>query len=249
MIDSHYYYLLVDLGCFVVPFIFSFHPRLRFYLRWKAFVTGALLMAALFIPWDIFFTARGIWGFNDAYIIGVKWFGLPLEEWLFFICIPYACLFTYHCFKLLIKKPMHEHWGKRIGWAVSILWLAIAIWHSDRWYTLAAHGLCALFLMIHLVLLKSQYMHWFFMMYVVILVPFLSSNGILTGLDFWNYPFFNTNPDAIAEKIVWYNNNHNLQFRLFSMPADDLAYGMLMLLMSVSGYEWVLGKSAETSGK
>lgn len=237
-INPHYYYLLVDLGCFVVPFLFSFHPRLKFYQHWKSYCIGALCMAALFIPWDIFFTAKGIWGFNDAYIVGWKLGGLPLEEWLFFICIPYACLFTYHCFRILIRKPWSDAVGNRIGWLVAGMFATLALLCYDRWYTAAAHGLCALYLILHLIVWKTKYLNWFFMMYLVILIPFLSSNGVLTGLDFWSYPFINTAPEDITEKIVWYNNNHNLRLRLFSMPADDLAYGMLMLLMTVAGYEW-----------
>ena len=204
-------------------------------------------MSALFIPWDIFFTARGIWGFSDAYTIGWKLGGLPLEEWLFFLCIPYACLFTYHCFKLLITRPISEVWGRRIAWFVIALTLAITFFYMGRWYTVAAHGLCALFLIGHVLLFKSRYLNWFFMMYAVILIPFLTSNGILTGLDFWNYSFINTSPESISEKIVWYNNGHNLGLRFFSMPADDLAYGMLMLLMVVTGYEWSQKRSGSTT--
>lgn len=247
IVNPHFFYLCVDLGCFLVPFLFSFHPKLRFYLRWKSYVVGALFMSVLFIPWDIFFTAKGIWGFSDAYTMGWKLGGLPLEEWLFFICIPYACLFTYHCFRLLIKTPLSEIWGTGIGWFVVVLNLAVAISYIDRWYTFAAHGLCAFFLILHLLFFKTRYLNWFFMMYVVILIPFLTSNGILTGLDFWSYPFINTSPEFIAEKIVWYNNDHNLGLRFFSMPADDLAYGMLMLLMVVTGYEWAERRSSITT--
>ncbi len=241
--NPHYYYMLVNLSCVGVPFLFSFHPRLKFYLKWKYFAVGALFMGALFIPWDIFFTHKGIWGFNDKYTIGFKIINLPIEEWLFFICIPYACCFTYHCLPLLIKKPPSNKLGKALALTTAILALAIAFTHVGQWYTFAAHFLCAAFLLLHLFVFKSNYLHWFFLMYIIILVPFLTSNGVLTGVEFWNYAFFNFDVDAITEKIVWYNNDHNLRFRLFSMPADDLAYGMLMLLLTITGYEWQLKRN------
>ena len=75
------------------------------------------------------------------------------------------------------------------------------------------------------------------LVFLIIFVPFIISNGILTGIDFWNYEFINTNPEAIKEKIVWYNNSHNLGLRLFTMPVDDIAYGLTMLLLTVTVFE------------
>jgi lycopene cyclase domain-containing protein len=245
--NPHYYYMLVNLSCVLVPFLFSFHPRLKFYIHWKAFATGALCMCALFIPWDFFFTHKGIWGFNDEYTIGYKIVNLPIEEWLFFMCIPYACCFTYHCLRLLIKTPPALALGKPLAVIFALAALVIAFTHLVQWYTLAAHFLCAAFLLLHVFVFKSNYLHWFFLMYFIILVPFLASNGVLTGITFWQYAFFNFDVDAISEKIVWYNNDHNLRFRLFSMPADDLAYGMLMLLLTITGYEWQLAKNNKSA--
>lgn len=73
--------------------------------------------------------------------------------------------------------------------------------------------------------------------FVLISPLFLMSNGVLTGITFWEYPFLNDEVHNIANSIVWYNNDHNIQFRLFTMPIDDVAYGMLMLLLTTTGYE------------
>ena len=57
---------------------------------------GLLIMDSIYIIWDILFTYLGVWGFNNKYLIGYNIFNLPLEEWLFFICIPYASLFIHY---------------------------------------------------------------------------------------------------------------------------------------------------------
>ena len=44
-------------------------------------------------------------------------------------------------------------------------------------------------------------------------------------------------PDAIADHIVWYNNEENSGWRLFTMPVDDLLYGMLLIGINVSLFE------------
>ncbi len=53
---------------------------------------------------------------------------------------------------------------------------------------------------------------------------------------------------SIQDQIVWYNNDHNLQFRLFSMPIDDLIYGFLMIAMTIIGYEIVASKMGLVTG-
>jgi len=237
--STHWYYILVNLGCFIVPFIFSFHPKLLFYKQWKAFLAGIAVMMLVFIPWDIFFTENGIWGFNTKYTSGIFIGNLPLEEWLFFICIPYAYTFTYHCIKVLVRQVPLSQLFHILAWISALGSLAIAVLHYQKWYTFTAHLFCGLFLLAHLLVLKSNYLSRFMLVFVIIFLPFIISNGILTGIDFWNYDFINTSPEGIREKIVWYDNSHNLGLRLFTMPADDVAYGLTMLLVTATVFEKV----------
>ena len=92
----NYLYLLLDLGSLSIPFLYSFHPKLKFYQYWKFLFLAIPITMLVFIPWDIIFTQKGFWGFNDAYFLDTRIAGLPIEEWLFFICIPYACVFTHY---------------------------------------------------------------------------------------------------------------------------------------------------------
>ena len=80
-------YLWLNLGSLAVPFLFSFHPKIQFYKHWSTVFPGILVMMLIFIPWDIYFTQHGFWGFNPDYLTGISLWGLPLEEWLFFVCI------------------------------------------------------------------------------------------------------------------------------------------------------------------
>jgi lycopene cyclase domain-containing protein len=56
----------------------------EFYSFLEAFFLAIILVGLFFIIWDIYFAYENVWGFNDDYLIGIRWFKLPLEEWLFF---------------------------------------------------------------------------------------------------------------------------------------------------------------------
>lgn len=90
-------YLLIDFFTIVICFIFSFHPKIKFYRHFGAFFLSSLLVGSVFVIWDAWFTKLGVWWFNDRYLLGLRFIGLPLEELLFFICIPFSCIFTYYC--------------------------------------------------------------------------------------------------------------------------------------------------------
>lgn len=221
---EQYTYLAVDFFCILFPFIFSFVPRFNFISQWRYFVLPCLLTAIFFVVWDAIFTHIGVWSFNPKYVIGIYLFGLPLEEYLFFICIPYACTFTYHCITLYFtfttsRRPIILKW-------VSVAVLAIVgLLHLPQLYTSVTFILLALYLTF-LSFKKVAYLPAFFFCFVLILIPFFISNGILTG-------------SILHRTVVMYNNNHNLGIRMFTIPVEDTFYGMLLLLMNVSGYEYL----------
>ena len=233
---SDWTYLWVNLLVLSVPFVASFDRRVAFVKDWKAFWPACLLTMAGFIAWDVWFTSQGIWGFNEAHLMGWRLLGLPIEEWLFFITVPYACVFTYTCFKKYLPISPLGLGHRSLTTAMAGLCMALALGFSDRAYLGLTSGLCAIWLVGTLVRWRPWMGHFWFS-YAVLLVPFVISNGVLTGLDFWSYPLLHNDPSIIADHIVWYNNDHNSGWRVFSMPADDLLYGLLLIGVNVSLFE------------
>lgn len=220
-------YLWIDLGAFLIPFLFSFHPRLRFDRTWHALWPAIGCMMLLFIPWDAWFTHLGIWDFNTDHLAGLELFGLPLEEWLFFICIPYACLFTYYCFRVLGVK---DYLGKNTAiftWALIAGLLLVNIFFPGKAYTSSAFGGLALWLLLLQLWMKPQWLGRAYFAYLILLLPFLVVNGILTG-------------SFLEEAVVWYNDGQNLAVRIGTIPVEDIFYGLFMFLMTVTVYEALL---------
>lgn len=183
-----------------------------------------LLTMVLFIPWDVWFTDMGIWGFNPIYLTGFDLINLPVEEWMFFIFIPYACLFTYEALKYLVKKDYFAPYVRIINYLLIIGLLILGLIFYDRWYTSVTFLLTSFFIALQQFWIKGKYLGRFYFSFVFVLIPFLIINGTLTG-------------SFIDEQVVWYNNAENLGLRIFTIPVEDSVYALLMLMMNVTFYE------------
>jgi lycopene cyclase domain-containing protein len=215
-IEMNYLYLLLDLGTISIPLIVSFHPRLKFYKKWKSLFLSIGITGTFFIVWDVLFTQMGFWGFNPDYLVGLSVLNLPIEEWLFFLCVPYACVFTYDAF--LVLQPELNYAHKLFNWITRIVFLlacVLVVLHSDKWYTLVNFTTLALVLGIGYwkfpIVLKK-----FYPIFVLIIVPFLIVNGLLTG-------------SFIENEVVWYNDTENLGIRFFTIPVEDFGYAFSLL--------------------
>jgi lycopene cyclase domain-containing protein len=222
-VPEQYYYLAIDVGVVLIPFLASFHPRLGFHRHLAAFAIACLLTLIPFIAWDIAFTEAGIWGFNPRFLTGLSVLGLPVEEWLFFICIPYACVFVFHCLGLL-KQRFKPDSGNTLLRLLSIVFLVIAGVFSGLAYT------CMTFLLAGIVLGWLSWVQkpaWLFraiVAYLAVIPFFFISNGVLTGA--W-----------IPEEIVWYDNTENLGVRMGTIPLEDTFYGFILILLNVMLFE------------
>lgn len=190
-----------------------------------------IIVAGVFIIWDIIFTSAGIWGFNEQYLVGFTIVNLPIEEWLFFITIPYASVFIYDCLKYYFPNLKLSDPAYIIAVFLGIILVIFAVLNLGKHYTYITFITLAFILFI-LVIVKSDYLGRFFLTYLIVLIPFLIVNGILTGS--W-----------ISEPVVWYNDNFNLDLRILTIPIEDAFYGMLLIIGNVALYEYLQKKSKE----
>ena len=180
-----------------------------------------IITMLVFIPWDILFTINGIWKFNDNYFTGLKILSLPIEEWLFFICIPYACIFTHYALlELYPKIQLNTNITKIVSYLMIGILAILALVFHNKWYTFVNFFYAAILLLIVTIycveILKS-----YFITFLVMLIPFFLVNGILTG-------------SFIENEVVWYNNSENLNFRLFTIPIEDTVYAFTLILTNLA---------------
>jgi lycopene cyclase domain-containing protein len=189
-----------------------------------------LIVGSFFILWDSYFTSKEIWGFNSRYLLGITIFGLPLEECLFFIVVPYACLFIHEVLKAYFPNVNTHLLGKIFAFSFALSGLLLSVTYINNWYTLTACSLSSLLVIGLAFRAKVKWFGSFAFTYMVALIPFLIVNGLLTG-------FFTDEP------VVWYNEDHIIGWRIGSIPFEDLYYNLAMLLPIVAIHEkWIQKK-------
>jgi lycopene cyclase domain-containing protein len=60
--------------------------------------------ALLFVAWDLAATAAGQWHFDPAQTFSVRLWGVPLEEYAFFVVIPLAGILTFEAVTVVISR-------------------------------------------------------------------------------------------------------------------------------------------------
>ena len=215
----------LNIGSAAVPFIYSFHPKLQLYKKFHWLMLSLLLTMVVFIPWDIVFTVNGIWGFNPDYFLDTEILDLPLEEWLFFICIPFACVFTHYALLIYFPKmKLNIANTKRLAIGLITVLSIVILFNLDKWYTLVNFSLA---IPLTLIVLKynSKLLQHFLLTFLVMLIPFFIVNGVLTGS--W-----------IVDQVVWYNDTENLGLRISTIPIEDGIYAYSMILMNLFFFEY-----------
>ena len=229
-----YLYMGVLLFSISYPLAKSFEPKIRYVSQWYALFPALLISATSFIVWDYWFTQIGVWEFNPRYVLGIFILDLPIEEWLFFLIVPFACVFIYEVLIYFFPKDIFQPLGKPFIYVMVPFLIGFGLLHLDKWYTSVNFLVGAAALLAHFLVFNDQYLGRFIFAYLVHLVQLMLCNGILTG-------------GLTEEPVVIYNNAENLGIRIWTVPIEDSIYSMTLFLMNISIFEKI--RSQKTIAK
>jgi len=227
-VNVHYTYFLILVASLAGPLALSFDKKVAFYKKWKYLFPAMILPALIYIGWDIFFTSEGVWHFNEKYVTGIKIANLPVEEVLFFLLVPYCCVFIYECIRCYFPNLKNKRGADLFLKGLAAVLLILAFVFRHRYYPSWTFFLTAFYIIMIYAsrdFFKSFDALSFLVSYAVILLPFMLVNGLLTKIP-----------------VVIYNNAENMGIRIFSIPLEDIFYGMLLTLLNVSFYEKISEK-------
>lgn len=216
-LENQYLYAWIHVFVFFPVFLLSFDKKVYYASRWKYLIPSTLLIAFPFLVWDHFFTYGGVWEFNETYLSGIRIFSLPLEEIMFFVSVPFACIFIYDCINAYFPTISLIKYERTISFSLIFLFLIFGLINITKMYTVTA----CLVALLSIIWIKGRgeilFLSRFYRSFIVVLIPFIITDGILTG-GFTNEP------------IVLYNHDHFSGLRLVSTPAEDFIYGFALLI-------------------
>lgn len=222
-------YITIDFLVVLFPALFSFHHKIKFYPYWKTYAIGSSIVAVFFILWDIMFTSQGVWSFNRDYILGIYFINLPIEEILFFFCIPFSCLFTFFCF----EKFFHYSWSRKFQKSLCIVFAGLLVITGvlayEKSYTSFTFISTAFVLLYTIFWNRSTWFGQFMLAYLVLLIPFFVVNGVLTGT-------------GIDNEVVRYNPSGIIGVRVLTIPVEDFIYGFELQLLNVLVFKKLVRK-------
>ncbi|TWP36963.1 lycopene cyclase domain-containing protein [Leekyejoonella antrihumi] len=100
---SHLAYTAMLVFCLVgtVPLVPVFGLRR---VRPRRVLLTAVCAGAPFLVWDIAAARAGQWSFDARQTLPVRLLGLPLEEYAFFLVIPFAAIATYEAVGVMLRR-------------------------------------------------------------------------------------------------------------------------------------------------
>lgn len=215
-LEGTYLYIIHHLLSFIPVFFFGIVLNWFDYRNavWKELLVPLVMMALIFIAWDILFTSLGVWRFNPSYIQGGKISNLPWEEVCWFFIIPFCSLFVYQIVKIRWSNP----WGsaRTLQFVLLVVLFGMYLLNMDRIYS--ATSLSMTISMIGL----SLIVNWkgfglFIASFLLLLIPMGLFNGMLTGL-------------LTKEALVQYNSAEFGGIRILSFPIEDIGFGFSFLI-------------------
>ncbi|RYG19731.1 MAG: lycopene cyclase domain-containing protein [Chitinophagaceae bacterium] len=205
-------FLYLNLFLFLIPIALSADKKINL----ASLIIPSFIVTVIFSETGVFFAGLKVWTFNPAYLLGVSYRQLPLEMYLFYFSSSFAGLGIYTYLNLKFPKNDLQKYSLSLSHLLLGIMVAIVFFAYTKWYTVTTFVL--LFLLMLYIEYKNQlrFMYRFYRAFLVCLIPFYISYGILCNVP-----------------IINYNAAETIDLNLFRIPFENHFYMMGMLLLGV----------------
>jgi lycopene cyclase domain-containing protein len=189
-------------------------------VRFRSLLAVYISVSLPFIVWDIWAARGGHWGFNPAFTIGPDILGIPLEEVLFFLTVPFAMIFVWEVVNKHFTERVLSKWLGGSAVAIALLSsVALLLMHWQKGYTRSV-ALALIPTMLLLTITKLVYSRRFWVFSMLHLMLFMISNSILTALP-----------------VITYGEQSFIGFRIGTIPIEDFIFSYCLINSAVICYE------------
>ena len=213
-------YLFFNFVVIAGPIACQFNRQIKPISHWRLRLLTSAIVMIPYIIWDVLVTGSH-WWFNAAYTLNFRLLGLPVEEWFFFITVPFGGLLVWETLPQANKATQM----KSLRFVRLILYAMLlggaSLFSMGKQYTglvLLCFGLVGLtdrLLRVDLLLQPKTYLYL-----AVVFGLILVFNGYLT-----------------ARPVVLYGEVYQIGYRIFSIPIEDFGYGFTLMLFNAILYE------------
>ena len=180
--------------------------------------------AVVFVVWDIIVTGF-FWYFNPTFTLGPRIAGVPFEEILFFLTVPFGCLVLWVNWDKVYPGTEDQSSVPLMFICISTALAVIGLWM--RWYYTVA--ICVVYA---LILSLDHVMNT----HILRKVRFLSFTLVIVLLTFV------CNLYLTARPIVLYNSVMKTNLNILTIPVEDFVYGLALISFVIVMYEYCVRK-------
>ena len=216
-------FLFTLAGVVAILFGVSLNKRLSILSSVKYMFPAVAFSAAILIMIDLQFAKLAVWSFNPKYVLGINLLDLPVEEWLFFIVVPFLGIFIYEFVKQQYRRFEYPNFFLLLSLVVLVLVGVTGYSSHNKTYPFFLFFLITIYLgyTIFRNRFKAHYTK-FYLSYIILLVPFVLIDKVLIGLP-----------------ILEYNDAYFLGAQLFSIPIENFASLFLLHIITITVYEYL----------
>ena len=211
-----YTFLYLNLFLFLIPLALAIDKKVSKIENIRSLIVPSLIVTVIFSEIAVFFTGLKVWEFNPAYLVGVYYRELPLEEYLFIFAFSFAGLGIYNYLNAKFPKNDLQKYSLALSHALMGVCIAILFFAYTKWYPAITFAFLMMLLIGVEYINTLRFMYKFYRAFVASLILFYICHGVICNLP-----------------ITTYQPTENLGFDLFKIPFENYFFTMGMLLLGV----------------
>lgn len=215
-----YEYLIFNFFILAGP-LFVFFLNKKWIIRpdFKPLIISILVTSVIFITLDQL-AVNYFWFFNAKYITGLFLLYLPIEEIMFFVTVPFACLMLWVNYKDLFIERKIINLRRYLVVFLSIL--ILLLFSYNKLYSSSVVFSFLVVLVLDFLLQTNLFVKKSFVLFIFLITNFLT---------------FIFNLYLTARPVVLYNAIFKTNINIASIPIEDFVFGMSLISLVIILYE------------